>query len=192
MTISDPWAPPERGEDEDYVDYLERKGNFYEQSPPPAPPGLKLVECDATPRHWPVYEIDDSDYWPAPCYACVTDSYRNERDELARKQHWFRHPIRGRVAARLVGKLRVLGVVSSYGIQGGGATGCRSCVTGIRFRGKRSYILGWPDWKWRCLLKKRHWPGEEGYFGLCGKCVPCPDCGTTKVDHLCPGSEAAA
>ncbi|WP_063023868.1 hypothetical protein [Nocardia niwae] len=187
MTTSDLWALPEQGEDEDYVAYLGRKSDFYEQNPPPAPPGFELIECDATPRHWPRYQFTDDDFYPAPCPDCVAQSYRKQADELKRRYHWLRHPIRGQFAAKVLGKLYSLGVVAGYGTTGGGPSGCRTCLVGINWRGRRPYILGWPDWKWRCLLKQRHWPGEQGYFGLCGKCVPCPDCGTTKVDHECPG-----
>jgi hypothetical protein len=59
----------------------------------------------------------------------------------------------------------------------------------IHWRGKRCYFLGWPRWKWRCLLKFHHWPGElVGCFDFCGKCVPWPCCGSTVRAHVqgCP------
>jgi hypothetical protein len=185
VTTSEPWTAPEQGEDEDYVDFLGRKSDFYEQNPPPAPPGFELIECDATPRHWPKYQHADDDFYHPPCPDCVAASYRDEAAELKRRYHRLRHPLRGRLASRIIGKLSALGVVSGYGTQFGGESGCNWCVTGIRFRGSRSYILGWPTRKWACLLQQRHWPGEGPIFGMCGKCVPCPDCGTTKLEHEC-------
>ncbi|WP_068059335.1 hypothetical protein [Nocardia xishanensis] len=192
MTTIDPWAPPEQGEDEDYVDYLGRKADLYYESPPPAPPGFRLIECTAEPRHWPRYEFIDHDFYGSSCPDCGADLYHRELRELKRRYHRLQHPIRGRIASRGLGYLQLLGVIAGYGSRWGGDAGCKWCLTGIRIRGKRSYILGWPTWKWACLFQRRHWPGEEAYFGLCGKCLPCPDCGTTKWDHECTGTEAAA
>lgn len=186
--LSDQWTEPEQGEGEDFVDYLGRKADHYTQSPPPAPPGFELVECDAEPRHWPVYTHADSDFYPMPCLYCVNESTQKAVDALERRYHWLKHPLRGRWAIRLLGKLYSLGVIAGYGTHYGGATDCNRCIEGIRLRGRRPYVLGWPDWKWSCLITRRHWPGEGPLFGMCGKCVPCPDCGTTKLDHNCPGS----
>jgi hypothetical protein len=185
MTTSDPRYVPEQGEDEDYLDYLSRKADLYQDNPPPAPPGMKLIECDHEPRHWPVYTIADEDFYDGPCSDCVGDDYRKQLADLKRKSHWRDHPLRGRVPNWIVSKLCTLGVIASYGTTFGGDTGCNWCINGITFRGRRTYILGWPTWKWGCVLKRRHRPGEHVGFGMCGKCLPCPDCGTTKADHDC-------
>jgi len=50
--------------------------------------------------------------------------------------------------------------------------------------GRRPYVLGWPAWKWHCLLRAHHWPGEPIGLGLCAKCAPCPECGSTVA--ACP------
>ncbi|MBF6326560.1 hypothetical protein IU451_29090 [Nocardia cyriacigeorgica] len=186
MTTSEHWSPPEQGEDEDYLDYLARKVDLYHNDPPSAPPGFELVECSAEPRHWPMYTIADDDFVEGPCPYCMSDGYQAELRVMKHRYHWFRHPVRGRLASRFVGKLYVLGVIAGRGSAWGGDDGCNWCIT-VRVRGKRPYVLGWPDWKWACLLKRRHWPGEYVGLGMCGKCLPCPDCGATDVEHECRG-----
>jgi hypothetical protein len=51
------------------------------------------------------------------------------------------------------------------------------------------YILWWQRGKWRCLLRYRHWPTRHTVvFDLCGKCAPCPDCGSFgPLEHGCAG-----
>lgn len=56
-------------------------------------------------------------------------------------------------------------------------------MSSIRWRGRRTYILGWETWKWQCLLRAQHWHGEYIAFDRCGKCLPCPDCGSTTSGH---------
>lgn len=181
-------AVPEQGDEEDYVDYLGRKADWYTTNPPAAPEGFELVECDAEPRHWPVYQPDDDDFIGMACPYCVNEYTRKEVNALERRYHWLTHPLRGLRVSRILGKLYTLGVIAGYGTTSGGPTDCRLCISRIHFTGSRPYILGWPDWKWRCLLTRRHWPGEGPFLGMCGKCLPCPDCGTTKLDHHCTGA----
>lgn len=47
----------------------------------------------------------------------------------------------------------------------------------------RPYIAFWPVWKWRCLLRFHHWPGEEVMAQTCGKCLPWPCCDATTRAH---------
>ena len=55
----------------------------------------------------------------------------------------------------------------------------------------RVYILGWEVWKWGCLLRRHHWPGEHIGLGACGKCAPWPCCGATTLEHAvwCEGEQ---
>lgn len=86
-----------------------------------------------------------------------------------------------RVMKRLAGSAYVLGLASgcSMGWEGGSAETCN-----IYWRGKRCYFLGWPRWKWRCVLKRHHWPTSQTVvFDLCGKCCPWPCCGAITHEH---------
>lgn len=148
MTDSIEWEPPECGEDEDYIEYLGRAADHFTTNPPPAPKGFVLIECDAQPRHWPCYEYETSDFYPAPCPQCVVDGYQQSADERARRHHWIDHPIRGRWADRILRQLRKIGVIASYGTAFGGVTQCRDCVINIRLRGHRRYILGHDRDQW--------------------------------------------
>lgn len=142
MTDTTVWMPPEMVEDEDYVEYLGRAMDYYCASPPPAGEHLSLVECDATPRHWPMYEVKTDDFYPAPCQYCVYDDLREQLNEKERQTHWLDHPIRGKLARRICGWAYSMGIIASFGTHFGGPAQCRSCITSIRFKGRRPYILG--------------------------------------------------
>lgn len=135
-------------------------------------PGLRLVECGAEPRHARTWLTDDDGFGP-PCPWCVIDAAGREHEGCEHASHgrWRR----SRAVHRFLSWGYGMGFVGSYGSSYGG--GCRGCVAGVRW-GRSSYLAGWPRWKWRCLLKARHWPGEEVLDGMCGKCCPCPDCGS--------------
>jgi hypothetical protein len=57
-------------------------------------------------------------------------------------------------------------------------------------RWHRPYVLGWPSWKWGCLIRRRHLPGQEIGFGRCGRCLPWECCGATTVAHAPDCQEA--
>lgn len=138
----DTWTPPEMFEGEDYVEYLGRAADFYRDNPPPAGDNLVLVECDAEPRHWPMYEVKTDDFYPAPCGYCVVDDMQEQLNKKARQTHWLDHPIRGRWASRLFGWAYSMGIIAGHGTAFGGPTQCSYCITGVYFKGRRPYILG--------------------------------------------------
>jgi len=76
---------------------------------------------------------------------------------------------------RLVGWLYALGVIAgSRWHSPGGMRRAYVTVTWRDLRGHCPYVLGWPAWKWHCLLRAHHWPGEYIGLGLCAKCAPAP------------------
>jgi hypothetical protein len=144
-------------------------------------PGLRRVVCDKAghPRMW----FLDGDYYDPPCMYCVSAGQAERIAHYERCRHWAWR--RMRIFRRAAGYARSLGIVTGYSTSwGGGNPGHRGCTHGFRWRGKRDYLLGWPSWKWRCLFR-RHWPAEHVAFGLCTKCLPCPDCGATTGRNCC-------
>lgn len=186
MAVNHP-SRPEQRDDEDFVEYLGRLADFWTNAPPPAPEGFELLECGATPRHWPEYAITDDTFYPGHCLRCQLDSVSRDNRRLrceAEHRRWKSWRIWSRIASRLY----VLGVTSS----GGGTSygRCEFCGIGRQqiaphWRGKRVYILGkYREW-WVCLLKRRHrYAPLRGNFGdLCAKCLPCPECGSQDPMH---------
>jgi hypothetical protein len=139
--------------------------------------GLRLIECAAENGHSRTWVLDDDGYEP-PCPWCVIDqeAKAHEGCEHALHGRWRRWAVTRRAALRLY----ALGVSSGHGVAYG--RGCQGCVTGFSW-GRSGYVLGWPRWKWRCLLIARHWPGEEVLREMCGKCCPCPGCGSVTSEH---------
>lgn len=142
MSETTMWTPPEMDEDEDYVEYLGRAFDYYRDNPPPNTEHLALIECDATPRHWPMYEVKTDDFYPAPCMYCVADDMQQALNERDKRLHWLDHPIRGRWASKLLGWAYSMGIINGHGSHFGGPTQCSYCITGVRFKGRRRYILG--------------------------------------------------
>jgi hypothetical protein len=142
-------------------------------------PGLRRIDCER--GHGPTWVLDDDGYEP-PCPWCARDDEADAHEGCEHSHHgrWRRWKITHRVLARLY----VLGAASS-GTRWGG--GCDYCAVSVRW-GRNTYLLGWPRWKWRCLLVARHWPGEEFAYGLCCKCSPWPCCGSRVPAHAdgCP------
>lgn len=49
---------PGRAEGESYFAHLGRVALWLVSSPPAAPPGFRLIECDNDSRHHPLYEVE--------------------------------------------------------------------------------------------------------------------------------------
>ena len=145
---------------------------------------LRVIECDAEPRHPELFYVHDDDIWyPPVCYLCILhdDSVRRDQERHARHRTWHRW--------RIVRWLMTQAYCSGLALTGGGHAwggygGCNGCVTSWpKFgRGERYYVLWWQRRKWACL-RRGHWPGEYVGMGACGKCLPCPDCGSTTAGH---------
>jgi hypothetical protein len=140
-------------------------------------PGLVLAECDATPRH-PHTFLHASEAYPPPCMYCAYDALRAEHAPCEHSHHgaWRSWGI----TRKALHRLRMLGVVS------GGWTAysehCRGCVSHLKLGGS-TYVLGWPKWKWSCVLRGHHWPGVLVFADICGKCCPCPGCSSVTNEH---------
>lgn len=141
---------------------------------PSAVPGLQLINCDQHPRTW---LLADDGYGP-PCPWCLSDDAAKAHDGCAHARHWRWR--RWRITHKVLSNLYGAGVLRGWGW--GYDSHCRGCATGVMW-GRNSYLLGWPRWKWQCLLVARHWPGEEVLAGICGKCNPCPSCGSQRFGH---------
>lgn len=145
-------------------------------------PGLQLADCYAEPRHPRTWALAGDNYG-IPCMYCAYDALDERVQYLERCRHWAWR--RTKLFKKLAGRAYALGIVGGYGISGGGGQYAhRGCAYGFRWRGSRSYILGWPTWKWSCLLRKRHWPAVFVGLESCTKCLPCPDCGGTGPECL--------
>lgn len=161
---------------EDYVD------------PTPAPvdgatlPQLVRVECGAEPPHDPMWmEYDDEAWYPPGCPRCWYEAMRDAHAGCQHSHH--RAWRRWKLSKWLAGWAYRLGLIAAYTFSYDAH--CHGCMDGFRLKSKtgRPYILGWPTWKWGCLLKNRHWPGRYVGFGCCTKCLPCPECGSTEWEH---------
>jgi hypothetical protein len=138
-------------------------------------PGLQLIECDAIPRH-PYAWLVCSEAHPPQCFWCRALTLQADIDEFRACKHWPWR--RSHITYRIYSWMYALGIISSHLISWGGPDH-RGCVDGAHWRGKRPYLLGWPRWKWNCLLRERHWPGRFVGLESCSKCLPCPDCGSS-------------
>lgn len=165
------------------VDWFLAECERVEKNPPPAPEGMELVECDAEPRHWPIYVAHIDGMYPAHCIYCeAADLSKRLREIACQRGHrrWKSWSIWSRISSRLY----VLGVTAS----GGGTSygRCEFCGIGRqhtapRWRGKRSYFLGRKREEWACLMRgHRHSPTD---YGLCSICCPCPSCGSPDPAH---------
>jgi hypothetical protein len=117
---------------EDYVDYLNRQADEWCNNPPPAPPGFELIECDAEPRHWPMYSVVDDDFYGGPpCLYCTSAVLREQHAPCEHSHH--RAWRRWKITRRILGHLYTWRLVRSYGTTYNGH--CRGCTTirwGIR------------------------------------------------------------
>jgi len=145
-------------------------------------PGLALVECEKTPRHWAWVLASDANGYGIPCWQCITeeDSAQRRAAEDARHGHWSRRWRYWPVAQWTARRARSLGVIGGYGL----ALEDRGWrLFGVRLKGRRDYILGAPRETWHCWLIGHHRRGEQVGPGFCGKCVPWPCCGSIRVEH---------
>lgn len=116
---------------------------------PTAAPGMRLVDCDAEPRHM-LWVLDRDDYG-VPCFQCAWERQAEAERQARQCRHWGWRTWRitdwaSRTAYRL-------GITTGGGyIYGDGHNGC---LTGVRFRGPRLYILGVSRDTWRCWLSSR-------------------------------------
>jgi hypothetical protein len=150
------------------------------------PDGMELTDCTAEPRHTPVFVPVDEDAWcPTPCPWCMADDHWQrvlklegaEQVRKHRRHRWYSN----RVVHWLFGWAYQLGIVAAYGYSWN--QHCKGCLDYIRVRGRRCYVLGWPTWKWSCLLRSHHWPGDFIGLDSCAKCLPCPTCDSTTAGH---------
>lgn len=152
-------------------------------NPPPAPKGLELLECGATPRHWPTYVAHIDGQYPGHCYDCAIDNLdRANRRLVCERDHrrWKSWSALWWITTRLY----ALGITSTGASVRYGR--CEFCGVGRqhslpRWRGRRPYILGKSRYWWTCLRHgHRHSPTD---YGLCSVCAPCPSCGSTEPTH---------
>jgi hypothetical protein len=149
---------------------------------PAALPRLVAVECTNEPPHPPMWmEYSEEDWYAPPCYWCAYDMQAEAHAGCRHARHWPWR--RWEITKRLASWAYSMGLVAGYGITHDGH--CDGCVSGFSVgpRARRVYLLGWPAWKWRCLLTQGHWPGQFIGFDRCTKCCPCPECGSTEPDH---------
>ncbi len=140
-------------------------------------PGLRLIECDATPKHYTwVHQRDD---YGVPCPWCLLDDQAKRDAEARQCRHWGWR--RTRLFRWFSFWAYSMGIISGSSHSTG--DGCNWCVR-LFWRGKRPYVLGFSRETWRCWLKGRHRRGEPVGFGFCGKCVPWPCCGSQREAHV--------
>lgn len=160
--------------------------NYVDPTPQPINPAtlprLMRVECGAEPPHAPMWmEYDDEAWYPPSCPDCAYVAMRDAHDPCRHSRHgvWRRW----KLTKRLASWAYQLGLLAGYGATYDAH--CDGCLDGFIWKPKhgRPYTLGWPTWKWGCLLKKRHWPGGYVGFDCCTKCLPCPECGSSEWDH---------
>lgn len=163
-------------------------------NPPPTPPGLELIECDAIPRHWPTYVAHVEGMYPAYCEACAWEAGQPRREEL---EHRAFH--RRRQTWRITHWLALHGY--SWGLLSGSSHSWPPCCGGERvtlnWRGRRVYFFGKPREWWSCLRRGHIYRPLEGRtFHLCAICCPCSGCRSTDPMHhdsidcpLPPGSD---
>ncbi|MFI6228577.1 hypothetical protein ACIBCR_14850 [Micromonospora echinospora] len=147
-------------------------------------PGLRLVDCDNEPPH--IIFVHDADDYGVPCFQCRLAEYAEQERQARQCRHggWHSWRITGRLATLAYGLGITSGNAYSYG------DGHDGCVTDIRFRGSRPYILGVSRDTWRCWFSG-HRRGEPVGAGFCGKCVPWPCCGAISEAHAekCPEAD---
>ena len=119
------------------------------------------------------------------------------------------HYRRWRVTGRLASLLYVSGITSSGGCTTYTSDGItyhlpkwhdvlpyrfrRDLPESVRHGRMRPYFLWLPNWWWTChkrqgwKLWKHHSPYPSVAFGICGRCIPCPTCGSPDMWCECYG-----
>lgn len=177
--MSDDWTD----EEEWTVDGFIAECDAILENPPPAPDGFELVECEATPRHWPTYFAHIDGMYDGHCPQCEVLELDRRLSEV-RCQRTHRRWKSWNIWSRIASHLYVLGITSS----GGGTRFGRCEFCGIivqhmapHWRGHRSYVLGLKREAWTCLRHGHR--TAQTYYGMCAICCPCPSCGSTEPDH---------
>lgn len=146
------------------------------------PDGWQLVECDQD--HPVMWMPDDQWGYPPPCMYCSYEGFAAQHGTCEHDRHgrWRRW----KITHWLSRWAYQFGVIAGSGTSFGG--GCHRCLSSVHWRGRRPYVLGWRRECWRCLLKFRHWPGDDVGLGFCAKCLPCPACDSRTAGHAedCP------
>jgi hypothetical protein len=167
----------EHDEDEWTLDGFLAQIEAMEDSPPPTPEWQERIDCD---RHrWPTYVAHVEGMYPAECPSC---SYERQQERITELQHrTHRRYWKWKITARFARRAYPLGIIS--GSSWGNMCSLCGTTTRISWRGRRPYVLGMKREEWACLLKRRHRYRLHYPSGLCAICCPCPDCGSTDVDH---------
>lgn len=176
---------PEQGEDEDFLEHLNRVALWLTGTPPAAPQGFRLIECERDSRHHPLYEVAEDVFYPRPCPDCVgEDAHKRERELICKRDHRRWKSWRG--LRWMASKGYSLGIIAGCGSSYGR---CEFCGVGVqhdhvRWTGRRPYVLGVSADSWRCMLRYRHRRTESVYSrGICTNCLPCPECESTDPEH---------
>lgn len=177
---------PEQLEDEDWIDWYQRSFAVVTDSPPAAPAGFVLIPCEATPRHWPTYALDDGETDIAACGDCSYASLSEVHGPCKHREHgrWRTW----KASRKVAGWLYTLGLLRGFGTTH--SKWCPGCLVAIHwslFRG--SYVLFARRETWRCW-RNGHRRGVEVGFGYCGKCIPWSCCGSTGQEHIAGCDEA--
>lgn len=171
--------------------------------PEPEPFGLRDGEIVPVPLH------DDDDVYVIQPETPTIDDLAHGIASMARdaaetfpgRHNWRRWELPRTVS----GWLYVVGITST----GGGTRWCgRDPIGGpihdlpqLRsvWNGRRLYVLGRPTWWWECHRRQglhiagRHAPARPFAFGICARCVPCPDCGAAyDCEPGCPSLTGAS
>ena len=166
----------------DWTSWFRGEVDRIEKNPPPAPEGMERVQCDE--GHWPTYVAHVEGMYPAPCLQCIGAEDRKTIEALKHRTHrrWWKWGITRWFARHGYS----LGIIS--GSSWGNMCGPCGTVTRLRWRGSRPYILGVQREAWGCLIKRHHRRATSHISaGLCTKCLPCPDCGSTDPNHYVCG-----
>jgi hypothetical protein len=172
---------PEQLDDEDWIDWYQRSLDTVTDNPPAAPAGFVMIPCEATPRHWPTYTLDDGESEIAACGDC---SYADLSSRHQTCDHDINHRAwrRWKATSKVLSWLYTLGLIKGYGHRYG--RGCDGCISGsimwTLFRGP--YVLFAQRETWHCW-RQGHRRGVEVGFGYCGKCIPWSCCGSTTHGH---------